>query len=189
MRSRDAQIFRHARRIRAAFRSGKLLAYATESCFGLGCDPGNRRALRRLLRLKRRPWHKGLLLVAHSAAQLEPYIETPSAGQKVDLAASWPGPHTWIIDATRRVPRSLTGRHRGIGVRVTAHRDAAAVSRIVRSPLVSTSANPAGKMPLKTYRACVRRFGARALIVPGRIGGAKRPSTIRILKTGQVIRR
>lgn len=189
MRSRDAQIFRHARRIRAAFRSGKLLAYATESCFGLGCDPNNRRALRRLLRLKRRPWNKGLLLVADNAAQLQPYIEAPSAEQKIELTASWPGPHTWIMDATRRVPRSLSGRHRGIGVRVTAHRDAAAVSRIVRSPLVSTSANPAGRMPLRTYRACVRRFGARALVVPGRIGGAKRPSTIRILNTGQLIRR
>ena len=189
MRSRDAQIYRHARLIRAAFRSGKLLAYATESCFGLGCDPNNRPALRRLLRLKRRPWHKGLLLVADSAAQLEPYIEAPSAEQQSELAASWPGPHTWIIDARRRVPHSLTGRHRGIGVRVTAHRDAAAVSRIVRSPLVSTSANPTGRMPLRTYRACARRFGSRALVVPGRVGGAKRPSTIHILKTGQIIRR
>lgn len=189
MRSRDAQTFRHARRIRAAFRSGKLLVYATESCFGLGCDPNNRLALRRLLRLKRRPWHKGLLLVADSASQLEPYIEAPSAEQEATLAASWPGPQTWIIEARRGVPRVLTGRHRGIGVRVTAHRDAAAVSRIVRSPLVSTSANPAGGMPLRTYRACVRRFGARALVVPGRVGEAKRPSTIRILKTGQIIRR
>lgn len=188
MRSRDAQIFRHARRIRAAFRHGKLIAYATESCFGLGCDPTNRTALKRLLRLKKRPWQKGLLLVADRASRLTPFIAAPSPQQQITLAASWPGPHTWIVGVGQHIPRTLTGKHHALGVRVTAHRDAAAIARIVCSPIVSTSANVAGRIPLKTYRTCSSRFGAHALVVPGRIGPAKRPSTIRVLATGKILR-
>lgn len=187
MRSRNAQAFRHARRIRSAFRRGDLIAYATESCFGLGCDPNNRIALRRLLRLKKRPWQKGLLLVADRSARLTPFIATPSIEQQITLAASWPGPHTWVIDA-KRVARSLSGNRRSLGVRVTAHPDAAAVARIAGSAIVSTSANVSGRIPLRSYRACLRRFAKQALVVPGKIGTAKRPSTIRVLATGKVLR-
>lgn len=188
MRSRNAKICRHARRIRAAFRNGGLIAYATESCYGLGCDPHNRRALQRLLRLKQRPWHKGLLLITDRASRLSPFIVAPNIEQQITLAASWPGPNTWIIDAKPHTPRNLTGNHRAIGVRMTAHPDAAAIARIVRSAVVSTSANVSGRIPLKTYRACLRRFGAATLVVPGKIGAAKRPSTIRVLATGKVLR-
>lgn len=188
MRRRDAQIFRHARHIQTAFRRGRLIAYATESCFGLGCDPKNRSALKRLLRIKRRPWQKGLLLVADRASRLEPFIVAPNVEQQIILAASWPGPNTWIIKAAERIPRALTGKHDAIGVRVTAHSGAAAIARIVRRPIVSTSANVSGRIPFKSYRDCVRRFGAVAFVVPGKTGAANRPSTIRVLATGQVVR-
>lgn len=188
MRLGDPHMYRHAREIRAAFRRGKLLIYATESCFGIGCDPRNLKALQRLLRLKSRPWHKGLLLVAAEMTQLTPWMLTPTPEQARTLAASWPGPNTWIVPASRRVPRALRGRHRGIGVRVTAHRGAATLAKIVGSAVVSTSANPAGLRPLKTYRAVQRRFGRNAFVINGRIGARKRPSTIRILESGAVLR-
>lgn len=188
MRIGDPQTFRHARAIRAAFRHGKLIVYATESCFGIGCDPRNQKALHRLLRLKRRPWTKGLLLIAAEATQLSPWIVEPTAAQAKILAATWPGPNTWIIRASKRVPHALKGRHAGIGVRVTAHRGAAALAKLVGSAVVSTSANPAGRRPLKTYRAAQRRFGGDALVIHGRVGSRKRPSTIRILETGAVLR-
>lgn len=188
MRWRDAQVFRQARRIRATFRRGGVIAYATESCFGFGCNPKNRAALKSLLRLKKRPWQKGLLLIAERSSSLTPYIQAPTIEQQITLAASWPGPHTWVIAAAQHLPRALTGNHRALAVRVTAHRDAAAIARLVRSPVVSTSANVGGRIPLKTYRACLRQFGARVFVVPGKIGAAKRPSTIRVLATGKVLR-
>lgn len=188
MRFGEPQTFRRARAIRAAFREGKLIIYATESCFGIGCDPRNQKALRRLLRLKGRLWSKGLLLIAAEASQLSPWIVKPTAAQAQTLDASWPGPNTWIIRASPRVPHALRGRHRGIGVRITAHRGAAALAEIVDSAVVSTSANPAGLRPLRTYRAARRRFGRDAYVIPGRVGARKRPSTIRILETGAVLR-
>ena len=64
----------HLARARAAYRDGGLIAYATESCFGLGCDPLNAQALRRVIALKGRPNHKGLIVVAASIEQLAPLI-------------------------------------------------------------------------------------------------------------------
>ncbi|MBM4190566.1 MAG: Sua5/YciO/YrdC/YwlC family protein, partial [Betaproteobacteria bacterium] len=55
-------------------RHGGVIAYATESCFGLGCDPRNRVAVQRLLRLKGRPQAKGLILIASHLAQLQHYL-------------------------------------------------------------------------------------------------------------------
>ncbi|MDD5180811.1 MAG: Sua5/YciO/YrdC/YwlC family protein, partial [Gallionellaceae bacterium] len=63
------------RRIAAHLKHGGLIAYPTEYCYGLGCDPRNRRAVRRLLQLKSRPQHKGLILIAGKFAQLAPYLQ------------------------------------------------------------------------------------------------------------------
>ena len=67
-------------------RRGGLVAYPTEYCFGLGCDPFNRAAVLRLLRLKRRPVEKGLILIAADIAQLAGYVD--DIPDKV--LATWP---------------------------------------------------------------------------------------------------
>src|SRR5438128_401563 len=136
-------------------RQGGVVAYATEYCFGLGCDPMNERAVDKLLRVKRRPRHKGLILIAASIDQLSPYVkETPP-----QVAATWPGPHTWLLDPRRVVPRWLTGAHERIAVRVTSHPQAAGLCAAARMAIVSTSANRAGHVPARSFREVLRRFG------------------------------
>src|SRR3989304_249036 len=63
------------RKIAAHLRHGGLIAYPTEYCYGLGCDPRNHRAVQRLLELKGRPQHKGLILIAGKFRQLVPYLK------------------------------------------------------------------------------------------------------------------
>lgn len=177
-----------ARRLRAHFRQGGLIAYPTESCYGLGCDPRNYAAVRRLLRLKQRPQAKGLILIADACRRLTRYLAPLTEAEHLQLAAPWPGPHTWLAPASRRTPHWLRGRHTSIAVRVTAHPVAAGLCRALGSSLVSTSANLAGAKPVKTYRDCVRAFGQSALVVPGAVGGRRKPSTIQDLLTGRIIR-
>ena len=176
------------RRLRARFRQGGLIAYPTESCFGLGCDPRNYRAVRQLLRLKRRPQAKGLILVADAFQHLARYLAPLDGAAQRLTAATWPGPHTWLIPASRKTLPWLRGQHRSIAVRVTAHPVAAALSHVLNSALVSTSANLAGQKPLKTQAACVRAFGNKVLVVPGKIGARKNPSTIQDLVSGKILR-
>ena len=172
----------HAARI---LKQGGIVAYATEYCFGLGCDPFNRNAVLRLLRLKRRPVKKGVIVLAADAGQLTHYLhDIPPR-----VAASWPGPHTWLLVPRPGVPGWITGRHPKIAVRVTAHAQAAALCHAAGMAIVSTSANRAGEAPARTDRAVVRRFGKLVdYILPGHVGAAPAPTPIRDAETGKLTR-
>ena len=166
-------------------KNGGIVAHATEYCFGFGCDPLNRLAVLRLLRLKRRPVGKGLILIAADTAQLAPYVDDIPA----QVRASWPGPHTWLLEARESVPGWITGDHPKIAVRVTAHPQAAALCRAAGMALVSTSANRAGSAPVRSYRDAVRRFkGELDYVLPGMVGDAPAPTPIRDAATGALIR-
>lgn len=172
----------HAARV---IQQGGVIAYATEYCFGLGCDPMNRAAVLRLLRIKRRPAQKGLILIAASVDQLAPYVDDiPPA-----VLATWPGPHTWLLQPRDGVPGWLTGDHPRIAFRVTAHAQAAALCKAVGMAIVSTSANRAGGEPTRSFRDTVRRFqGEVDCVLPGRVGDAPAPTPIRDAITGELVR-
>lgn len=165
-----------------------LIAYATESCFGLGCDPRNAAAVQRLLRIKGRPRHKGLILIAADLAQLRPYLAPLAATTRALLDDYWPGPTTLLLPASRRCPHWLTGAHQKIAVRITAHPDALRVCRAAGMALVSTSANRTGQRASKTAAQCAALFGDTVRVLPGRIGPRKRPSTLIDPLNGRVLR-
>lgn len=164
---------------------GGVVAYATEYCFGLGCDPMNRAAVLRILRIKRRPAQKGLILIAASVEQLAPYVDViPPAA-----LATWPGPHTWLLEPRDGVPGWITGEHPRLAVRVTAHAQAAALCKAAGMAIVSTSANRAGAQPTRSFRETARRFqGEVDYVLPGRVGDAPAPTPIRDANTGELVR-
>lgn len=173
--------------LRAWLDAGGLIAYATESCFGLGCDPMNRRAVEKVLRLKGRGSAKGLILIAANRHQLRPYASR-AAIEAAWQSGRWPGPVSWVLPATRACPRWLTGGRDTVAVRVTAHPDARKVCRQAARALVSTSANRAGEPPAKTADACERLFGRAVRVLPGRVGRRRRPSTLIDFASGKVLR-
>ena len=176
------------RRARWHLRCGGVIAYATESCFGLGCDPNNERALQALLRIKRRPKSKGLIVVSDRMERFAPLLSTVSQHDIERLQSTWPGPHTWLVPAQTRAKRALRGKNAALAVRVTAHVDAKNLCWRLGTALVSTSANRANQRPVKTTRECLRRFGKSVMVIPGKIGTRKNPSTIQDLRTGRIFR-
>lgn len=181
------RIFASNQLLKAAriLRQGGVVAYATEAVFGLGCDPRDRSAVTRLLRLKRRHVRKGLILIAADPEQLTPYVS--SIPNKA--LASWPGPVTWLLEARADTPHWLTGRHASLAVRVSAHPQVAALCRLAGMAIVSTSANLSGQQPVRTYREALRRLGGRVdYVLPGRVGKRRLPSTIIDAASGRVIR-
>jgi L-threonylcarbamoyladenylate synthase len=165
-----------------------LIAYPTESCYGLGCDPHNPRALKRLVRLKGRSAAKGLLLIADHIKRLQPFMRPLSAPDLARMRRSWPGPVTWVVPASATCLPELTGGRPTIAVRVTAHSGAARLCRSLGMALVSTSANKSGKKPAKTAAECRRIFGTQVRVIAGRIGPRRRPSTLVDLATGILLR-
>jgi L-threonylcarbamoyladenylate synthase len=176
------------RRIAAHFRRGGLIAYPTESCYGLGCDPDNRRAVQRLLKLKQRPQHKGLILIASHYRQVARYLRPLTPSQQQQLCNAGTQAITYLMPVRHTAPRWLRGCHDTLAVRLTAHRQSAQLCRSANSALVSTSANRSGQRPAKTYAQCQRLFGPKVWVLPGRVGMRKKPSTIRMWGDGKIIR-
>ena len=176
------------RRIRAYLKRGGVIAYPTESCYGLGCDPMNARAVARILRLKGRPRRKGLILIGADCHQFKPYLAPNPMEIQRRFGDWWPGPTTLLLPKGRRCPRWLTGKHEKMAVRFTAHPEAARLCHFLGMPLVSTSANLAGRRSLKTAEACRRQFGTHVLALEGRVGRRNRPSTILDPYNGGVVR-
>ncbi len=176
-----------ASQLKGHYRKGGVFAYATESVFGLGGDPRKPLLLKRILRLKRRPQKKGMIVLAADLAQLRPLLAPLSKTDESRLQEYWPGPVTLLLPASRKALPLLRGKHKTLAVRVTDHPQAAALCRLL-GPLVSTSANLAGQPSIRTARGCIRRFGSHVLTVPGRVGRRRKPSTIIDFKTGRRLR-
>jgi len=174
--------------IAAHLECGGLIAYPTESCYGLGCDPRNRRAVSRLLKLKGRPQKKGLILIAGKFAQLASYLQPQAQEQQEILRRDGAQAVTYLMPARRSVPRWLRGEHDTLAVRITAHRQAASLCNALGMALVSTSANRSGDKPARTHADCSSRFGKEVWVLPGKVGKRKKPSTIRAWSDGKIIR-
>ena len=178
-----------ARDLAAHLARGGLIAYPTESCYGLGCDPRKRNAVLRLLRLKQRPQHKGLILIAGRFAQLASYLQAITPSEQAILKNDGAQAITYLMPAKASCPRWLRGAHDTLAVRLTAHPVAAALCKALDMALVSTSANRSGAKPARTYAQCQRQFGTQVWVLPGRVGKRKKPSTIRAWADGRIIRK
>lgn len=172
-----------------ALARGGVIAYPTEAVWGLGCDPANGEALTALLRLKQRDPAKGMILVAGDIAQFAPWLEGLPAALHAPLVAGWPGPTTWLVPDNGHAHPLVRGGHDRVALRVSDHPLVRELCAAVGGPVVSTSANPAGRPPALSMAQVQAYFGdTLAAIVDGPLGGHDSPSTIRDLVSGQVLR-
>ena len=170
-------------------RGGGIVAYPTEGVYGLGCLPTELDTVERLLRVKRRSWRKGLPLIAANLEQLTPFVTIPADGQREEILASWPGPVTWVLPARSETPDLLTGGRSTLAVRVTSHEISRALCLQADSPLISTSANRAGRPPLLSARAVRIALGGEIdYVLAGPLGGLENPTAIRDGRTGAYLR-
>lgn len=170
-------------------RAGGVIAYPTEAVFGLGCLPRDRRAVMRVLKIKRRSWRKGLILIGADLSSLERYVVLPPEPRRAEVLAMWPGPHTWVLDARADAPRWITGGRASVAVRMTSHPVAAELCRAVGEALVSTSANVSRRPPHRRLLALRRDLGSSVdYVLAGPLGDAAAPTPIRDGRTGRLLR-
>ena len=165
---------------------GEVIAYPTEGVWGLGCLPENRLAVDRILLMKQRSWRQGLILVGASFEQVEGYIGQITAAQRTLLRQAWPGPVTYIVPRSQRVPDWIAGESDKVAIRVSAHPVVQGICDCLGQPIVSTSANPGGKKPALSILMLQRYFHAAIDYVE--LGGQNGASEIRDLVSGTVIR-
>jgi L-threonylcarbamoyladenylate synthase len=164
----------------AVIRRGALVAFPTDTLYGLAADPFNRAAVRRVFTVKRRSAEQALPLVAADLEQLLRHLgELPVNAQRLS-ARFWPGPLTILFQAPPMIAVEATGGTGRIGVRVPDHRVALDLCRACDRPLTATSANisgqPASDDP-DVVAASLVDSDVDVLLDSGRTMGG-RPSTI-----------
>jgi len=170
---------------------GGVIAYPTEAVYGLGCAPLNEAAVMRILTLKSRPVHKGLILLSDNFEHVLPYVDltTVSDKQLNSVLQTWPGPYTWLFPASNKVPYWIKGDFESVAIRVTAHPIAAQLCRLFQEPIVSTSANISGYPPARTSQEVMTQFEQNIdSIVSGAVDLSRGPSEIKDVLTGAIIR-
>ena len=167
---------------------GGVVAHALEGVWGLACDPFDAAAVARVLRIKRRPASKGLIVIAAAPGEFAGELGELSAATRDAVLASWPGAETWVVP-NRGFPAWITGGAPTVAIRVPAHGQARALAARFAGPLVSTSANLSGWPPARSELAVRRHFGQTVdFVLPGSVAGRSGPSRIRVAETGAELR-
>jgi L-threonylcarbamoyladenylate synthase len=179
----------HIREAVRCIAAGGVIAYPTETVYGLGCDPFDGHAVLRILALKHRGIDQGLILIADSLIKLEPLLLPLSPATRKRVGSSGPVPVSWVLPCLLEIPAWLRGTHDTLAVRVTRHPVAAALCKRWSGPLVSTSANIHGKHPARNPLAVHQSFhGQLDYILHGRTDPLASPSEIRNGLTGDILR-
>ncbi len=128
----------------AVLKSGGLVVYPTETAYALGCDPKSAKAVKRLFSVKKRDASKPLPMIAASTAIAGRFVQLDRFA-RVLADAYWPGPLTLASSAASRLAPGVASKRGEFAVRVSPHPVAAALSRALGRPIVSTSANRSGR--------------------------------------------
>jgi L-threonylcarbamoyladenylate synthase len=177
-----------------ALTRGGVIAFPTETFYGLGAAALDAAAVDRLLALKGRPAGKPILLLVDSLAMAETVAEVSAAARAL-MARHWPGPLTLVLRARAHVPEGITAGTGTVGVRMSPHRVAHGMVTALGAPVTAPSANPDGLPPPVTAAEVLQYFATGVdLVVDGGPTSGGAPSTVldvtvdppRVLRAGAV---
>ena len=144
---------RHAAHI---VRHGGVIAYPTDTIYGLGCDPYNRLAVESINSIKQRPLNKQFILLAGNIEQVRPLISISKKEEK--KITSNAEPTSWIVDAANDAPPWLVSNDGSLTIRISSHPDVQRLCHAIGHAIISTSANISGKAPAQTSFQLHRYF-------------------------------
>lgn len=169
-------------------RAGGVVAFPTETYYGLAVDPFNPAALDRLFRVKHRPSRLPILVLVGRRSQL-PLLtsEVPSLYQRL-MDNFWPGPLTLIFPALPTLPHQLTGQTGTVGIRHSPHQVANALIDAFNGPITATSANISGYPAASSAEDVARMFGDDLdLILDGGLTPGGKGSTLVGMEQNQLV--
>ena len=171
---------------------GGVIAYPTEAVFGLGCDPKNLSAVKKILDLKLRKKQKGLILIASNFEQLKSYIQPLEKNIENKLLDSWQEKKTaitWLVPVDNNISMYLKGQFDTLAVRVSHHPIVKELCEKFAGAIISTSANIATQEAARTAEKVKEIFADKIdFILEGETDLNAQPSEIRDALTDKIIR-
>lgn len=181
--------------VRAVLESKRVIAFPTDTFYGLGVNPMDEEAVAGIFIIKRRPSHKPLLVLVASLKQLDSLIGEITPDAKKLIRSLWPGALTLLFKASPRLPKNLTAGSGKIGVRLPANDFTLKFIESIGHPLTAPSANISGAENIRTAQGVHRALGSKiGLIVNGGPAPGEKESTVldttlsppEILREGEV---
>lgn len=142
---------RHVQRAVEVLEKGGLLAYPTDTYYGLGCDLFSKKAIERLYQLKGRDKRKPLSFLCPDLSDVAKYGHVSNFAYRT-MKSLTPGAFTFILEATRQVPEMMMSKQREVGIRVPDSALARALAQHLGRPIITTSATNAEGEPLTDAR-------------------------------------
>jgi L-threonylcarbamoyladenylate synthase len=166
-------------KVARTIQGGGVIAFRTDTFYGLGADPFDRAAVQRIKELKGREDNKPILIVISDLDQVERFIASPSQAFRLLWEEFWPGALTLIGNARAEVPEEITSGSGTIGVRLPHDERVRALVRACGRALTATSANPSHEPPATTAQAVQNYFGDSIdLIIDDGESQTDAPSTV-----------
>lgn len=170
---------RHVDRVVESLHRGGVIVYPTDTVYGLGCDIFNRKAINRIYQIKQAPAGKPLSFVCSDLKDLARYAKNISNASYRMMKRLLPGPYTFILEASRDVPKFMIGKRRTVGIRVPDNRICLDIVQALGRPVLSTSIVAAEDgIAMNDVESIAARFGGAVDVIAD--GGVivSEPSTV-----------
>jgi len=179
---------RKIRRAVEALAAGEVIAYPTDTCYGLGCDLFNKKAVDRLYQIKGMDRSQMLAFVCQNLAEVSKYAVMHDRVYRI-LKEFLPGPYCFILDATREVPRIVQTPRKTVGVRIPNNPVALALTAELGRPIISSTAARHGDAPDPDPREIDLAFPGLSLVLDAGAGGTVPTTVVDLTGNGAKIAR
>jgi len=125
-------------------KQGGVIAYPTDTTYGIGCDIFNKKGVKNIYQIKKRDPRKPFSFICADLSDVANYAQVSNFAFKI-MKRHLPGPYTFVLEATRIVPDSVVTRQKTVGIRIPENPIALSIVRELGHPLVTTSANISGE--------------------------------------------
>jgi len=168
---------RLVRRVADVLQQGGVIAYPTDTIYGIGCDIFNKKGVKKIFQIKQRDARKPFSFICSDLSEVANYARVSNFAFKL-MKRHLPGPYTFVLEATRVVPDLLVTRQKTVGIRIPDNPIVAAIVKELGHPLVTTSANLSGDEILQTPEDIEEQLGKKLDLVVGGETLTGGPSTV-----------
>lgn len=146
--------------INETLKKGGIVAYVTDTVWGVGCLPNNEKGVEKIYELKHRDTSKPLILMSNKVEHLLPYVKNVSEKAKKCMEKFFPGALTLVFEKSDMTPYFVTSQKETVGIRVPRNKIFQKLCDIIEGHvLATTSANISGETPAMTYKEAIEKIG------------------------------
>ena len=149
---------RYIARVAEGLKDGRVIAYPTDTTYGIGCSIFCKKSIERIYQMKLRDRRKPFSIICSSLSEISHYARVSNTAFKY-LKRYLPGPYTFVLEATREVPDLLLTRQKTVGIRIPDNRICINLVAALGNPIITTSANLSGEDPVGDPRIIADTFG------------------------------